>query len=342
MKPIRAYTVVGAGAIGGTLAFHLARAGHGVTVVDADAEHVAAIRAHGLRIRRPDGREERQELTALTPNEADGGLGAVLLAVKAQATPAAVDWIAPRLASDGYVASLQNGLCEPRIAASVGTGRTVAAFVNLFADLVAPGVIADGGPGALVVGELDGTAGPRVRDLVADLQAWGPAVADPNVNGHLWSKLAYSAVAAASAAVDAAVADTIEAHPDLTVALAREVYAVARAEGVRPEPFDAWHPDAFLPGAEPRDTAAALTRFCAWLRTQPKAKTGIWRDLAVRQRGTEVPAILGPVVALAGTHRLTCDGVEAVLRIIGELEAGVRGMSEDNLRELERAAIVGG
>ena len=46
------YTVVGAGAIGGTLAYHLARAGHHVTVIDTDAEHVAAIADHGLVVRR--------------------------------------------------------------------------------------------------------------------------------------------------------------------------------------------------------------------------------------------------------------------------------------------------
>ncbi|HEY3682690.1 MAG TPA: 2-dehydropantoate 2-reductase N-terminal domain-containing protein [Streptosporangiaceae bacterium] len=330
------YTVVGGGAIGGTLAFHLARAGHAVAVVDTDAEHVAAIRAHGLRIRRPDGREEAQAVRATGPGDADGPLGAVILAVKAQATGGAVDWIAPRLAADGYVASLQNGLCEPVITDRVGAGRTVTAFVNLFADVVEPGVIADGGAGALVVGELDGTLSPRVRTLADDLGAWGPAVAHPNVAGHLWSKLAYSAVAAASATVDAPVADTIEGHPELTVALAREVYAVAAAEGVRPEPFDAWRAAAFLPGAA--DTPEALDHFCAWLRTQPKDRTGIWRDLAVRHRRTEVPALLDPVIRLADAYGLPCPGVRAVRRVIGELEDGTRPLSAANLDDLERAA----
>lgn len=331
------YTIVGGGAIGGTLAFHLARAGHPVTVVDADDRHVAAIRAGGLRIRRPDGREDGQRVRAVTPSEAEGPFTAVILAVKAQATVHAADWIAPRLAGDGYVVSMQNGLCEPWIAAAVGAQRTVSAFVNLFADLVEPGVIADGGPGALVIGELDGTVGPRVRALAADLRSWGPAVAHPNVAGHLWSKLAYSAVAAASATVDAPVADTIEEHPKLTAALAREVYEVAAAEGVRPEPFDAWRAEAFLPGAS--DTPAALADFCAWLRTQPKDKTGIWRDLAVRHRKTEVPALLDPVLRLAAAHGLSCPGVRTVRRLITELEDGSRQMSEDNPRELARAAL---
>ena len=43
----------GAGAIGGTLAVYLARAGHAVRLVDTDPQHVAAIRAHGLRLTGP-------------------------------------------------------------------------------------------------------------------------------------------------------------------------------------------------------------------------------------------------------------------------------------------------
>lgn len=99
-----AYTVVGAGAIGGTLAFALARAGHPVSVVDTDRAHVDAIRAHGLVVAHGDTRTS-VPVTATTPDEFSGTLGRVLLAVKAQATGAALDWIESRLAPDGYVCS---------------------------------------------------------------------------------------------------------------------------------------------------------------------------------------------------------------------------------------------
>ncbi|MDQ6828981.1 MAG: NAD-binding protein, partial [Gemmatimonadota bacterium] len=47
------WLVWGAGAIGGTMAAYLARAGHDVTVVDAVEEHVAAIDEMGIRITGP-------------------------------------------------------------------------------------------------------------------------------------------------------------------------------------------------------------------------------------------------------------------------------------------------
>lgn len=134
------YTVVGGGAIGGTLAHSLIAAGHPVTLVDTDAEHVAQVRAHGLTVLRGQERETVAPRAVTTPEQYAGPpLGRVLLAVKAQATEAAMDWIAPRLAEDGCVVSVQNGFNEDLIASYVGVGRTVAAFVNIFADLAEPG-----------------------------------------------------------------------------------------------------------------------------------------------------------------------------------------------------------
>src|SRR5207237_649455 len=80
------------------------------------------------------------------------------------------DEIAPRLAPDGYVVSLQNGLNEPAIAARVGRARTVGALVNFGADYLSPGRIFLGGAGALSIGELDGRRSERVERLVREVR----------------------------------------------------------------------------------------------------------------------------------------------------------------------------
>jgi 2-dehydropantoate 2-reductase len=48
------FTIVGAGAIGGTVGAYLARAGHEILFVDQDVSHVEAIATQGLTI---EGRE---------------------------------------------------------------------------------------------------------------------------------------------------------------------------------------------------------------------------------------------------------------------------------------------
>ena len=110
------FVVVGAGAIGGTVGARLLRDGHDVLFCDVDGEHVAAINEHGLTIEGPL-EQFTVEARAVVPADLPAPLGAVLLAVKAQHTEAALAEVGPRLAPDGYVVSLQNGLNEPIIAA---------------------------------------------------------------------------------------------------------------------------------------------------------------------------------------------------------------------------------
>lgn len=329
------YTIVGAGAIGGTLAVHLHHAGVEVQLVDADPEHVAAIREHGLRIEQPDSVLTAQ-LPVFLPEEAPEELGAVLLAVKAQATDAVAGWIAPRLRADGWVASMQNGLNEATIAAHVGPERTVAAFVDLFADVIGPGVVKDGGIGAIALGEHAGPVSDRVRALAHDLRHWGEAIVTDNVEGFLWSKLGFGAMLVATALADDDMGLLIDRHRPGMHALVREVLAVATAEGKRLESFDAFVPASYL-GSE-AEADAATDALVAWLATQTKKRSGIWRDIAVRGRRTEVPTQYQPVVDAGERHGIATPLTAWMIDAIVRLETGDAQMAEAHLDELDRLA----
>jgi len=336
------YTIVGGGAIGGTLAAYLARGGAEVTIVDADAAHVGAIRVGGLRIERADGSGFSVPLGASTPQEFEGELGAVILAVKAQATGAAMDFIAPRLADDGWVASVQNGLNEPLIAERIGAGRTVSSFVNIFADAVGPGVVLDGGLGALVFGEYDGPRGAysggsseRTLRLVEDLREWGgaPVVSD-NVGGYLWSKLSFGAMLAATSVADVDMHRLIDTHRPTMHGVAEDVLRVAEARGISPEAFDAYDPQPYRPGGDGTERDAATDRLVAWLGGQGKKRSGIWRDIAVRHRATEMPAHYGPVLAEAERLGLRVPMLRAALAELADVENGA-AMDEARLHKLD-------
>ena len=322
------FLVWGAGAIGGTLGAYLARAGHDITLVDTATDHVDAINANGLRITGPIT-EFTVRPPARPPNRLTGSWDTIILATKAHHTETAARALRPHLTPAGCVVSAQNGLNELAIAAAVGEARTVGAFVNFGADYLEPGVIMYGGRGTVMVGEAFGERriSPRVtaiRDAWRDFD--DRAAATPNIWGYLWAKEAYGAMLFATALTNDSIADSL-ARPQyrgLYTALAREILAVALARGVRPEAFDGFDPAAYLPDAPAGAADRSLDQLVAHNRKSAKTHSGIWRDLAVRKRPTEVDAQLGIVAALGAEAGVPTPLTAAVVQLIHEIERGER------------------
>ena len=280
--------VLGAGAIGGTFAAQLVRAGHDVLLCDADAAHVAALNASGLRVVGPV-EELTVRVRAVLPPDLPDRVDRALVAVKSHHTRAAAELLRDRLAPEGYVVSLQNGMTADVLGEVLGPERVVVGFVNVGADLVEPGVVAQGNVATVRVGELGtpaGTISARVREVAA-LLPW--AEATDAIAGYLWSKEAYGAMLFATAVSDLTIADALgrPAYRPLMLALAREVLALAP---VACASFD---------GFDPADLEGSLDRLVGFNAASGKARTGVWRDLAVRHRRTEVDdldAVGGPLV----------------------------------------------
>jgi 2-dehydropantoate 2-reductase len=302
------YVVLGCGAIGGTVAAGLARDGHDVLVSDADPAVVSAVNSAGLRICGPV-----EQLTAypraVGPDALPAALDCpVLLAVKAHQTTAAAGVLAGRLRGDGFVVPLQNGL-PWAAAAAFGRDRTVGAVVNFGADALEPGVVLRGNRASFLVGELDGHPSGRVQSLAADL---ADAVATTEILSYIWAKEAYGATLAATAVSDleihAVFADS--AYRRLLTAVAGEVLAQAP---VRALPLD---------GFDPADLDGSLDRMAEFNLRSAKTHSGIYRDLAIRHRPTEVEAILGPLPGFL---------LRRIVEIILAIERGDRSCSRANL-----------
>jgi 2-dehydropantoate 2-reductase len=331
--------VWGAGAIGGTVGAYLVRAGKPVAFVDRDPEHVAAINATGLTITGPI-EEFRVPAQAHLAKDLRGEFDTVFLCVKAHDTAAAAAALAPFLAADGSVVSLQNGLNELVIAARVGERRTVGAFINFGADYISPGVIHYAGRGAVVVGEIDGRITPRAEALHRLLKLFDDRAAlTSNIWGYLWSKLGYGALLIATALTNESIADCLDSprHRALLIALGREVMAVAVAAGIKPESFNGFDPSAFLPGGGEAELRASFEAMVAFNRRSAKSHSGIWRDLAVRKRKTEVAAQLAPIVAAGGRHGIATPLTQRLITLIGDVEEGRRSQGEATLEALAEA-----
>ncbi|MFF2329552.1 MULTISPECIES: ketopantoate reductase family protein [unclassified Streptomyces] len=334
----RSYTIVGAGAIGGTVAHAMAREGIKVTLVDADAVHIEAIRADGLRIRAVDGTDDAVRMPAYTttdyPADADP-IDIAVIATKSQHTRDAAEWIAPRLAGDGRVVSLQNGVNEPVIAEVVGADRVISAFVNIFSDYLEPGVVSFGGSGALAVGMPDGSAPDRhALDVAADFRAYGPVTASSNVTGYRFAKRGFGGILGLTSVVDLPMAEVVDTNRDLAAAVARESTEVAVRAGIVLESFDAYEPYAFRAEASEAVREAALDRLVHYLAGQPKDRSGGFRDIAVRQRPLEHGLVDDGYAGLATAHGVDTRMSRGVGAMLGEISAGKRSFSAKNLQEL--------
>jgi Asp-tRNA(Asn)/Glu-tRNA(Gln) amidotransferase A subunit family amidase len=234
------------------------------------------------------------------------------VAVKSHHTAAAAELLRGRLAPDGYVVSFQNGLTSGTLSAVVGPERVLASFVNFGADWLEPGLIMQGNVGTFRVGEPGGGLSERVRELAAALPYAEPT---GNIMGYLWGKEAYGAMLYAGAVSDLSIADSLEdpRWRPLMLAIAREVLAQAP---VRPEAFD---------GFDPGDLEGSLARLVAFNRGSAKSHSGIYRDLMVRKRKTEVDDLLrdlqGPLTTYTG-------------QLIQAIERGMRTCEVANLELL--------
>ncbi len=328
--------IVGAGAIGGTVGAYLARAGRDVVLIDSAEDHIRAIRERGLTVDAPQ-ESFTVQVPAFLPSEVTDPLGVVLLAVRSHFTAPAVTALIPRLEPASWVVSVQNGLNLEVIAALVGRERTVGAFINFGADYLEPGRIRYYGHAPFYLGELDGSISPRVRALADELGYWGRVTVTDNISGYLWTKLGYMAMLYATALADEIQVDVMRRYPDLMGELATEVYEVALLEGIKLEDESGLEPARYVPrrGRDEQALRSSIQGLIRYAATHHKPKSGVWRDLAVRKRKTEIDFGLGEVVLRAERHGLQLPVVRRMIELIHEIEEGRRSMQFANLDELE-------
>ncbi|HSP95786.1 MAG TPA: ketopantoate reductase family protein [Candidatus Dormibacteraeota bacterium] len=234
--------IAGAGALGSVFGGFLRRAGDEVALLGR-AAHLDAVARDGLRIDGLWGEHVVRGFTVATePAALRGPFNVILLPVKSYDTAAVAAAVAPLLASDGVMISVQNGLGNVEtVEAAVGAERALGARVIFGATLPAPGhvrvtVFADPTAiGALAPGRY-ARRDALVRELAARIDAAGvPAVATDHLPAMLWAKVFYNAALNPLGALLDLHYGALPEHPesrDLMDAVIDEAFAVATAEGL--------------------------------------------------------------------------------------------------------------
>jgi 2-dehydropantoate 2-reductase len=295
-----AVLVVGGGAIGGITAAKLAGTVRRVTVLDANAEHVARLRDPGL-VYEEAGGEHRVRLDAVvSPDELTGDYDFALVAIKAP------------------------------VHHLVGPERLLACLVEWAGSNAGPGRLIRDTVGPMVVGELDGAERERTRRLAGCLEGVGPVRVSANIRGQIWSKLLVNSTFTALSAVSGLRYGEAAAHPGGRVAafgLWAEGVRVAEAEGLVLEPvLDAEPHEMLDPGAR----EDALARMMA---VAGNSRPSMLQDLEAG-RATEIDVINGGVAARGRAHGVPTPLNDLAVELVHAMERGERERAPGVLDEL--------
>lgn len=311
---LRSTVVVGAGAVGSFYGAMLARAGHPVTLIGR-APHVQAIERAGLQLHMA-GRIEAVRLAATTELAAVGGADLVLFCVKSTDTEAAARAIAPLLAPDALVLSLQNGVDNAAALAHHLRQPVVPTAVYVATAMPEPGVVQHFGRGDLVIGPRDAVSAQdaafaaRLQAVVDLFAGAGVAVRiSPDVMGELWSKLMVNCAYNAISALAQQPYGRMAALPDIRAvqeAVVREVVAVAQADGQR------------------LTLDAAIAAMEQIARAMPAQYSSTAQDLA-RGKPTEIDHLNGFVVRRGAELGIATPVNQTLHALVKLVEAGRAG-----------------
>jgi 2-dehydropantoate 2-reductase len=342
--------VIGAGAIGGLAGAWMSMAGNDVTFVDANREHVQAMRTTGLAINGARGQHRLPPQHAVAPDELAEPLDCVFLAVKSQYTAEALQPVKALLRPDGFVVSLQNGLVNEEVIASVvGTDRTIGGLPDYGGAYIAPGQLELAIDGPVYVGELDGNITPRGREVHRLLSCMTECHLLTDITARIWAKMCYGARIATTTLVDAPSHEVMadERARRVVVPMTRERLEVAYAYGVKVPAGPFFDPDLYFPrtSAETRTLfasidAAMLRMNRHRLRVHPGGYTCVFQssgyhwDIVHRRRKSELRWSDGPLEEKAESAGIPFPLNTKLHRMIYEIEDGKRAMGWHNIEEL--------
>jgi 2-dehydropantoate 2-reductase len=308
--------VAGAGALGLVFGALLRRAGHAVTLLGR-AVHTAAIAADAVRVEGLWGEHVATGFElASEAAQLRRPFDAILVTVKSYDTRAVGAAVAPLLAADGVLISLQNGLGNVEaLSAEAGAERVLAGRVIFGAEAVAPGrvrvtVYAD----PVLIGAWRFNEHPQL-EMAA--RAWAqrfaaagiPSAYSDDIEAALWGKVLYNAALNPLGALlgvhYGALGEDANARAIMDTVI-DEAFRVAIAEG------------ATLPWA-----AAAEYRAVFYSRLVPSTfhhRPSMLQDLE-RGRPTEIDAINGEVWKRGATHGIVTPANELLTRLVHAREA---------------------
>lgn len=331
--------VVGCGSVGGVLAARLHQEGHHPYVATTN-EAVRSVWTKAGPILNgepplgplPESHVLRSALDSAQPFDV------VFVAVQ----PAQIEDVAltlkERLAPDGRVICLPNGLCEDRLAKTLGGERIIGAVVAWGARMPQPGMYTKTSEGGFRVGTLNGHHDPRLEEASQLLGTVGPVVRTHNLRGARFTKLALNCAVSTLGTIGGSTLGELLVRAevrDLALDILSEAVRVARAEGIVLEPVTNLDLDWLVPVEADRGTMLrSVARHAMLLAVGARYRNLRSSMLAAIERGKapSVDFLNGEIVSRGKQLGVPTPVNEAASRVVWDIANGKRAAGAMALR----------
>lgn len=249
--------IAGAGAIGGTIAARLAKAGLDVSVLARGAT-LEALRRDGITLTDLEG---THQVPVRASDQADFGVQDVIfVCAKAQDLPAMMPKLTPLIGEHTIVVPAVNGVpwwyfhgdagrfageqvhaVDPDgiLAATLPGKHVIGCVVFITAESPQPGHVIARNPHLIMFGEPDHSVSDRLRTLCATIERGGiEARPLDRIRDKLWTKIIANISTNPLSVISGATLEELYTRPELketVVAIMREVLVVAASYGARVE-----------------------------------------------------------------------------------------------------------
>lgn len=330
--------VIGAGAIGGATAALIAKNGYKVEIVCKYSDLAKKIKSEGLHIFGVGAQGDHRVIMDAVPkvSELSGKKDIVFLATKATDMVEAAEELLPFLNEDSVVVSLQNGICEDKLASILGRERVIGCVVGWGGTMHAPGELEMTSTGEFVIGNIDNKPDDRLKDLKSIMDCVIDVEISNNIIGSLYSKLIINSCITSLGAVCGLYLGEMLANKkvrNIFIAIMEEAMKVADAMQLKVEPYggrlDYYK---FLSGGNWLQNFKRHTMIKIIGMKYKRLKSSSLQSLE-RGKPTEIDYLNGYICDNGRKHNIPTPINDKIVSIIKDIEAGKKEISMENFND---------
>ena len=330
--------IIGAGAIGGSLACLLSQTDADITVLEKNPEVLSSIRKNGVTLRDGD-KVYSGRVTALSELSGDEKYDCCFSATRAYHLKSAVQAVLPYLVADGCVISMNNGVCIDALTEVVGDKNSAWCSINFGAGIEGAGCYYIKISGGLTIGSKNGLTSAMLR-VIAKLNEVIPVKVTDNIIGALYSKMLINSCITSTAVVSGDTLGDIlstKAGKRVFVGIIREGMKVARASGIEvPNYGKGLNYKLFAS----KGLIGALYRRIVFPHLKKKygGRTSATLEALKRGTKTEIDYFNGYVVSLAERYGVEAPVNRAVVECVKRVEGDLSLIKSENIAEIASAS----